>query len=59
MAGNGFSAACSNMHFRQNHFVRPYYLTHVIKIARVIHMLLAPSVAQCRHSSGETGEFSP
>jgi len=47
------------MHFRQNHFVRPYYLTRVIKIARVIHMLLAPSVAQCRHSSGETGEFSP
>jgi hypothetical protein len=59
MAGNGFSAACSDMHFRQNYFVRPFYLTHVIKIASVIHMALALSVAQCRHSSGEIGEFSP
>jgi len=26
---------------------------------RVIHMPLAPSAAQCRHSSCEIGEFSP
>ncbi len=59
MAGKGISASSRYMHFRQNHFVRPFYLTYVMKMEGVIHMPLAPTVAQCRHTSGETGEFSP